>query len=55
MCDFIVDQKLDYSEGNVVKYVCRWKHKGGKEDLKKAQWYLARILKEEEDESQSTS
>lgn len=27
---------LDYAESNVIKYVTRWKNKGGIEDLKKA-------------------
>lgn len=26
--------------GNIIKYICRWKHKNGLEDLKKAKWYL---------------
>jgi len=38
--DFIADQKLDFCEGNVVKYVCRHKHKNGLEDVKKALFYL---------------
>ena len=29
-----------YCLGNVLKYVTRWKDKGGLEDLRKAQWYL---------------
>ena len=29
-----------YCVGNVLKYVSRWRHKGGAEDLKKAQNYL---------------
>lgn len=29
---------------NIIKYVCRWKHKNGIEDLKKAQWYLNRLI-----------
>ena len=44
--DFIVDQNLDYSEGNIIKYVCRAKYKGKTlEDLKKAQWYLEKLVK----------
>ena len=27
--DFIADQKLDFFEGNIVKYICRWKTKNG--------------------------
>ena len=30
----------DYCLGNVIKYVSRWEHKGGYEDLKKASVYL---------------
>ena len=30
--------------GNVLKYLWRWKHKNGVEDLKKAQWYLQRMI-----------
>ena len=31
--------------GNVIKYICRWKEKNGLEDLRKAQWYLNRLIK----------
>lgn len=31
---------IDYCKGNVIKYVFRWEHKGGVEDLRKAQVYL---------------
>jgi len=31
---------------NVLKYVWRWKMKGGKTDLEKAKWYLDRLLSE---------
>lgn len=30
--------------GNIIKYICRWKHKNGIEDLKKAQWYLNHLI-----------
>ena len=30
--------------GNAIKYLWRWKHKNGVEDLKKAQWYLQRMI-----------
>lgn len=48
--DFIEDQKLGYSIGNVIKYICRYKHKNGVEDLKKARWYLDREIKKMENE-----
>lgn len=34
--------------GNVLKYLWRYKHKNGTEDLKKAKWYLERLIKENE-------
>lgn len=42
--DYIASNNLGYLEGNVVKYVSRWKDKGGVEDLKKAQHYLAKLI-----------
>lgn len=43
--DFIEAKELGYHLGNVIKYVSRADHKGNKlEDLKKAQWYLARAI-----------
>lgn len=34
--------------GNIIKYVSRWKKKNGIEDLKKAEWYLQRLIRHEE-------
>jgi len=31
---------------NAIKYLWRWKHKNGAEDLKKAKWYIDRLLRE---------
>lgn len=42
--EFIYANKLDFLQGNVVKYVCRHKDKGGSEDIKKAIHYLELIL-----------
>lgn len=33
-----------YIKGNVLKYITREKHKNGDEDLKKAKWYLDRLV-----------
>lgn len=30
--------------GNAIKYLWRWKHKNGVEDLKKAVWYVQRMI-----------
>lgn len=46
--DLIRSQKLSFCEGNVVKYVCRYRHKGGMEDLKKALDYLQWVIEDHE-------
>ena len=38
----------DYCKGNVLKYVWRWRQKGGVEDLKKAQVYLNWLIESAE-------
>ena len=42
--DVIEDWKLGFCDGNALKYIARWQHKGGIEDLKKARWYLDRLI-----------
>lgn len=42
------DEFLAYCQGNVLKYVWRWRHKGGVEDLRKAQVYLGWMIEEVE-------
>lgn len=37
-----------YAAGNILKYVSRYEHKNGIEDLKKAQFYLDDLIKEME-------
>ena len=37
--------------GNVLKYICRWKKKNDLEDLKKALWYLNRLISNVEKEN----
>ncbi|AXF52608.1 MAG: protein of unknown function DUF3310 [Caudoviricetes sp.] len=49
--DYITANNLNFLEGNVVKYVTRYKHKNGLEDLKKAEFYLKRLIKEYDTES----
>ena len=45
--DYIVGNKLGYLEGNVVKYVSRWREKGGIDDLRKASHYLDKLIEVE--------
>jgi|TARA_R110000787_G_scaffold87026_2_gene185540 hypothetical protein len=33
-----------YLQGNILKYLWRYKYKNGVEDLKKAHWYLNRLI-----------
>lgn len=42
--DYIIQNDLDYLQGNVIKYVTRHKHKNGAEDIRKAIHYLNFIL-----------
>ena len=42
--DYIIANNLGYLEGNVIKYVTRYKNKGGIEDLRKAQHYLVKLI-----------
>ena len=43
--EYILANNLGFLEGNVIKYVTRYKHKNGVEDIDKAIHYL-QILKE---------
>ena len=44
--DYIMANQLGFCEGNVVKYITRYKDKNGKEDLLKAKQYIDFLLKE---------
>lgn len=33
---------------NAIKYICRWKKKNGVEDLRKAQWYINKLIEKVE-------
>lgn len=37
-----------YLQGNIMKYLWRYRYKNGTEDLKKAQWYLDKLITEVE-------
>ena len=42
-----------YLQGNIMKYLWRYRYKNGAEDLKKAQWYLNKLISVVEDENKS--
>jgi len=41
---FVIENKLLFPEGNVIKYICRHPYKGGKEDLLKAKHFIDMII-----------
>lgn len=45
--DYILANKLGYCEANVVKYISRWKNKGGIDDLRKAKHYIDMLIEDE--------
>ena len=50
----VIDAFLDWKSvyaGNILKYTLRYKNKNGHEDLKKAQWYLNRMITKMEKET----
>lgn len=48
--DYIVSHKMGYLDGNIIKYVTRYKYKDGIKDLRKAKAYLERLITEIEKE-----
>ena len=46
--DFIIEYEMGFLEGNIVKYIARYKNKNGLEDLMKSKWYLEKLIKKEE-------
>lgn len=42
--EYITKNNLGFCEGNVVKYITRYKDKNGLEDLKKALWYVTYLI-----------
>jgi hypothetical protein len=49
--EYIHANNLGFCEGNVVKYVTRWKEKGGESDLRKAIHYLELLIQLETEQS----
>lgn len=42
--DFIAANNLGFFEGNIIKYLSRWRDKNGTEDLLKARHYLDKLI-----------
>lgn len=50
--DFTDSWGMDFLEGNIIKYVTRYKYKNGVEDLKKAKQFIERLIEREEKENE---
>jgi hypothetical protein len=50
--EFIHANRIGFIEGNAIKYLCRWRDKGGLADLEKAKHYIELLI---ELEGQSVS
>lgn len=42
--DVIQDWGLGYFDGNALKYLARWRSKGGIQDLRKARHYIDKLI-----------
>ena len=42
--EFVIANELLFPEGNVIKYICRHRYKGGKQDLLKAIHFIEMII-----------
>lgn len=48
------DEFKGYLKGNIMKYISRYQDKNGVEDLKKANWYLNKLIEVETERSEIT-
>lgn len=48
LMDLLIDKNVGFAEGNIMKYVFRWKDKDGIKDLHKARDYLNALIAHEE-------
>lgn len=45
--DYIVSNNLGFLEGNIIKYITRWRGKGGVDDLRKAKHHIEKLIEME--------
>jgi hypothetical protein len=53
--EYIMKNNIGFMEGNAIKYISRWRSKGGVEDLKKARHYLDMLIEFEEHSPDTTA
>ena len=52
---FVIENKLLFPEGNVIKYICRHQYEGRKEDLLKAIHFIEMIIERDYKETEQES
>lgn len=53
--EYIHANNLGFLEGNIIKYVTRWRSKGGHKDLKKAKHFIDLLMELEEKHGSATN
>jgi len=48
LMDLLIDKQVPFAEGNIMKYVYRWREKDGLKDLQKSLVYLSALIAHEE-------
>ena len=44
LMDLLIEKQVPFAEGNIIKYVYRWREKDGLRDLRKAHDYLTALI-----------
>ena len=52
--EFIQKNRIGFVEGNIIKYICRWRAKNGLEDLHKVKHYIDLLIDIESSEAVRT-
>lgn len=53
--EYIEDNDLGYHEGNVIKYITRWRDKNGIQDLEKAIHYIELLIEKTQRDEEGTT
>ena len=54
LMDLLIDRQVPFAEGNIMKYIFRWREKDGLRDLQKAKVYLDALIAYEELQKDNT-
>jgi hypothetical protein len=50
--DYILANSIGYCEGSAIKYLSRWRDKGGIQDLYKAKHFIDKLIEHEESKNE---